>query len=203
MSILYGESISITPVSSSDLEELYAMNMNYDISSGTGFWIDMPNFSTYEKWMQSYLQGEDKTKIHFVIVDEVSYYTDDEGRTYDVLGVVSAFNMSDLHRTAEVAVMVKPEQQGKGIATQAVSLVLKYLFGIRGYRKVYAQIYEDNAASIGLFKGLGFEGEAYLKEHEMHLGKYTGVLIYSKWNRRELVEDTTDTTHGFEEDTWG
>ena len=177
MSLLLYEGVMLSPLEKDDLPLVYDLNMTYGICSGAGFWRDMPTYEAFEGWMSEYLKRIDKTKCHLV----VSEYDEICG-TRKGVGVVSAFNMSDVHRTAEVSIRILEEFQGKGIAKKALRLVLEYLFKIRGYRKVYAQIYDSNEASKKLFTSVGFEKEAVLKKHEMHMGQYRDVEVYSIWN---------------------
>ena len=177
MSRLLYEGVMLSPLEKDDLPMVYDLNMTYGICSGAGFWRDMPTYEAFEGWMSEYLKRIDKTKCHLV----VSEY-DEMCGTRKGVGLVSAFNMSDVHRTAEVSIRILEEFQGKGIAKKALRLVLEYLFKIRGYRKVYAQIYDSNEASKKLFTSVGFEKEAVLKKHEMHMGQYRDVEVYSIWN---------------------
>lgn len=177
MSRLLYEGVMLSPLEKDDLPLVYDLNMTYGICSGAGFWRDMPTYEAFEGWMSEYLKKIDKTKCHLVI----SEYDEVRG-TRKGVGVVSAFNMSDVHRTAEISIRILEEFQGKGIAKKALRLVLEYLFKIRGYRKVYAQIYDSNEASKKLFTSVGFEKEAVLKKHEMHMGQYRDVEVYSIWN---------------------
>lgn len=177
MSRLLYEGVMLSPLEKDDLPLVYELNMTYGICRGAGFWRDMPTYEAFEGWMSEYLKKIDKTKCHLVI----SEYDEVRG-TRKGVGVVSAFNMSDVHRTAEVSIRILEEFQGKGIAKKALRLVLEYLFKIRGYRKVYAQIYDSNEASKKLFTSVGFEKEAVLKKHEMHMGQYRDVEVYSIWN---------------------
>ena len=177
MSRLLYEGVMLSPLEKDDLPMVYDLNMTYGICSGAGFWRDMPTYEAFEGWMSEYLKKIDKTKCHLA----VSEYNEMCG-TRKGAGVVSAFNMSDVNRTAEVSIRILEEFQGKGIAKKALRLVLEYLFKIRGYRKVYAQIYDSNEASKKLFTSVGFEKEAVLKKHEMHMGQYRDVEVYSIWN---------------------
>jgi len=178
MSRLLYEGVMLSPLEKDDLPMVYDLNMTYGICSGAGFWRDMPTYEAFEGWMSEYLKRIDKTKCHLV----VSEYDEICG-TRKGVGVVSAFNMSDVHRTAEVSIRILEEFQGKGIAKKALRLVLEYLFKIRGYRKVYAQVYTNNVVSTNLFISAGFKREATLLEHEMHMGKYMDVAVYSIWSK--------------------
>lgn len=206
MSILYDGDIAIAPLTEGDLPEIYKLNMNYDTCVGAGFWVDMPTYQAFDKWMHEYMNKVDHTKCHMAIVARSHVYA--RNRSEQFMGVVSAFDMSDYHRTAEVAIRIAPHMQRKGIAKKALSLMLKYLFEIRGYRKVYAQIYDSNEASKKLFTSMGFEKEATLKKHEMHMGRYQDVEVYSIWNMvgdrgQDEYEDFVNTAYWVEEDTWG
>ncbi|HKV28069.1 MAG TPA: GNAT family N-acetyltransferase [Candidatus Acidoferrales bacterium] len=61
---------------------------------------------------------------------------------------------------------------GQGIGTQAVSLFLEYLFGIRAARKVVIDPHVDNFRAIRCYEKCGFRRVKILSKHELHEGEY-------------------------------
>lgn len=74
-------------------------------------------------------------------------------------------------RVAEIGYSLVPAHWGTGLAREAVSLLIDYLFEVEGYRRIFADTDPDNAASNGLLTRLGFTLEGRLRgEWETHIG---------------------------------
>ena len=70
----------------------------------------------------------------------------------------------------EVGYMLARDQWGKGLAAEAVSVVIDQIFA-EGQRRVFADTDPDNMASRKLLERLGFKLEGYLRaEWETHIG---------------------------------
>ncbi len=73
---------------------------------------------------------------------------------------------------------VLPEHRGRGYATDAVRLVLRYMFRERRYQKCTIQVYDFNEASVRLHERLGFRREGCLRRMGYTDGQYFDVLVY-------------------------
>lgn len=181
MSILEVGKIALVPLQETDLQAVYELNMDYDICSGAGFWPDMPTYEAFLGWMEPFLKEVNKEKYHFAIVPRSTVENKCVDGNRFVCGVVSAFNVNDFHKTAYVGIRIRKTLQKQGYATTAMKALLWYLCKIRGMRKVYAEVYDNNEPSQKLFQKLGFVEEARLQKHEFHLGEYRDVIVYSKY----------------------
>ena len=83
------------------------------------------------------------------------------------------------HRYADVGVIIGEKSfWGKGIATEAIKLVVDYAFNKLGLHKLTAGAYSCNIGSIRAFKRAGFSVEGVRKKHGFCNGKYIdGVLL--------------------------
>jgi len=66
--------------------------------------------------------------------------------------------------TAEVVLVVAPAARGQGLGKALARRMLLEAVG-HGLTKVSVLIAADNVAAIAMFQGLGFEGEALLRDH--------------------------------------
>jgi len=96
-----------------------------------------------------------------------------------LLGRVTYFDLNKRNKSAEIGFLTAPEFRRKGYATEAVMLLLKYLFGELGLNKVMAQTGEFNEASIALLKKLGFKQDGRLRRHHEVDGKMYDDLLFS------------------------
>lgn len=74
-------------------------------------------------------------------------------------------------------VAIGHDHQRRGYATEAVVLLLRYMFGERRYHKCEVRIYAFNAASLELHRRLGFVEEGRLREHEFFAGAHHDVVL--------------------------
>ena len=72
-----------------------------------------------------------------------------------------------------------PEHQGRGYATEAVRLLLTYLFSERGKHRIAAYCDPRNAASAALLERLGMRREGHLRESTWAKGEWTDDLVYA------------------------
>jgi RimJ/RimL family protein N-acetyltransferase len=86
------------------------------------------------------------------------------------------------HSTAEVGIMIgELNSQGKGVAKNALELVLYYAKHNLQLRKVTSKIYSSNIASINLFKKLDFKLEATLINQVLVNNLTDDIKIFSKF----------------------
>ncbi|MEU6268780.1 GNAT family N-acetyltransferase [Saccharopolyspora shandongensis] len=74
-------------------------------------------------------------------------------------------------------VAIDDQYQRRGYASEAVVLLLRFMFGERRYHKCEAQIYADNEASLALHRTLGFIEEGLLREHEFFAGRHHDMAV--------------------------
>lgn len=82
----------------------------------------------------------------------------------ETIGAVDIFDFDPYHNRAGVGIFIDEALQGKGIGFEAMSILIGYAFDFLGINQLYCTIPEDNEASIGLFKKLGFEITGERKE---------------------------------------
>jgi aminoglycoside 6'-N-acetyltransferase len=82
-------------------------------------------------------------------------------------------------RQAEIGFTIAPRHQGRGFATEAVRLLLDYLFGSRGKHRVVAYCDARNAASAGVLERLGMRLEGHLRESTWAKGEWSDDLAYA------------------------
>jgi aminoglycoside 6'-N-acetyltransferase len=68
------------------------------------------------------------------------------------------------HRQGEVGVILHPDAQGQGFATETISALLDLAFDRLGLHRVTAQTNAGNAASIRGLRRLGLRQEGHLRE---------------------------------------
>ena len=68
---------------------------------------------------------------------------------------------------------------GKGYATEAVRLLIKFAFEELDLLRIYAKIYEYNIGSMKVLEKTGFEKEAIIKSSVIKEGQIVDEHLYS------------------------
>ena len=80
------------------------------------------------------------------------------------VGFVDLQRYDPQHHRAEVGIVVVPEQQRKGLASEALRLLAKYVSAHLGIHQLYAIVPENNTASMALFRKCGYKKTATLQD---------------------------------------
>ena len=98
--------------------------------------------------------------------------------TGELIGDCAALPQADDPRQCEIGFTLAPGYQGRGYATEAVRLLLAYLFTTRGKHRITACCDQRNAASAALLERLGMRREGHLRESTWAKGEWTDDLVY-------------------------
>lgn len=92
-------------------------------------------------------------------------------------------------RRPELGYWVVPEVHGQGYGTEAVALVVDYVFRTYDHPAVGAVAYDFNDASRGLLESLGFSEEGRVRRDRFIDGEYVDLIQYGllreEWEGRE------------------
>ena len=96
------------------------------------------------------------------------------------VGFVDLQNYEPLHHRAEVGIVVVPEKQRQGLATEALRLLAGYVSVHLGIHQLYALVPEDNKASMTLFKKCGYKKAATLQDWLNSPKGWQSVVVFQK-----------------------
>lgn len=101
--------------------------------------------------------------------------------TGDVVGNILLWKLDRDHFRAELGYILAPALWGRGLVTEAATVVLDHAFGPLGLHSVAAQLDPDNAASRRVLEKLGFVQEAHYREDFFHPveQRFTDTAVYS------------------------
>lgn len=97
------------------------------------------------------------------------------------IGSIGVFRQSNIHRlTAELGYYIAEEYWGKGIMTEAVKQICKYVFSTSDIIRIYAEPFAYNTASCRVLEKSGFQYEGILRKNAVKNGKVLDMKLYSK-----------------------
>jgi [ribosomal protein S5]-alanine N-acetyltransferase len=166
--MLKGKNITLRPVRESDLDQFYELYSDIEnrgnyyprgIVSGTGF---KKRFQESGFWSQH--EGQ------LLII----------GQTGEIIGQIEFFKTVNYLDEYELSYQVfAQEERGKGITTDAVNLLVRYLFDTKPVNRIRLVIHPDNAASRRVAEKCGFTHEGTARGAWFNKGQHHDVEIYS------------------------
>lgn len=166
--MLIGHSISLRPVRHADVEEIYA------------FHIAIANRGDYFPWG---VMSESRFRHSF---EESGFWEKDEGMLLivddaeHILGHIEFFKTVNYLDELELSYQIYDEAaRGKGYTSEAVNLMVRYLFGRRKENRIRLVIHPDNLASRRVAEKCGFTYEGLARGAWYHKGRFHDVAIYS------------------------
>jgi ribosomal-protein-alanine N-acetyltransferase len=166
--MLKGKSITLRPVRDADLEQLYAFHVDID-NRGDFFPRGILAQPVFQKQFE-----------------ETGFWSKEEGMLVIVspegkmMGHIEFFKTVNYLDEVELSYQIyAPEQRGKGVATEAVQLLVRYLFESKRFNRIRLVIHPDNAASRRLAEKCGFRHEGTARGAWYNKGKHQDVEIYA------------------------
>jgi RimJ/RimL family protein N-acetyltransferase len=98
--------------------------------------------------------------------------------TGQLIGDCAAMPHADDPSQCDIGFTIAAEHQRHGYATEAVRLLLNYLFTERGKHRIAACCDPRNAASVALLERLGVRREGHLRQSTWAKGEWTDELVY-------------------------
>jgi len=119
--------------------------------------------------------------------NETGYWTDDHGTflIFDLqetrmLGQVAFFKTIHYWNNYELGyILFDPADRGKGIMTEAVRMVCKYLFDAKSILRITIQAEPENVASKKVAEKCGFKFEGVARSVFESFGKPTDIEVWS------------------------
>lgn len=92
-------------------------------------------------------------------------------------GIVELIDITSIHRTCEIQIIVNPDLRGRGYGKQAFRKGLEYAFKILNLRKVILYVDCENEAGLSIYTRMGFVSEGKLRGHFFADGEYRDSYI--------------------------
>lgn len=168
-----GERITLRPIERDDAEFLQRAINDPDIRVPLGM-SHPENLQQIEEGFEEWVESDESINLLVCLDDEP-------------IGDVTVMHVE--WTRSDIAYWLLPEYHGNGYASEAVSLLLDYLFENFEKRGVHARAFEFNDASRGLLESLGFTQEGCFRKNRFRRGEYVDEVVYGLL-REEWVEDT-------------
>ncbi len=98
--------------------------------------------------------------------------------TSRVIGVIRIGDIDWKNKNAEIGYWLGKKYWGRGLASEAVRLILKFAFEKLKLHKVYAGLFEENIASRKVLEKCGFRLEGTIRESRFRYKKWHNELRF-------------------------
>ena len=101
----------------------------------------------------------------------------------EAVGAVGYVQGQDVERfSAEIGYWLGEALWGRGIVTEALTLMTEHAFGERNLLRLFALPFADNAASVRVLEKAGYTREALLRASCVKYGQARDQLLYARIN---------------------
>jgi ribosomal-protein-alanine N-acetyltransferase len=169
MTPLAGKIVRIRPLEPEDRRDLFKWWNNPD-SLGEFISTPLQSYSDFEKYLENVVSGQHHSTILIIErlednakVGDISFWPSREGD----YGITIGYGLGEL------------EQRSKGLMTEAVSLLVNYLFSSKNIERIAADADVENFGSQKVLEKNGFKREGILRKHGFVKGVWRDDIQYS------------------------
>lgn len=169
MNTLQGNLVKLRALEPEDLEFLF------QIENDESFWEISHTQTPFSKYvLKQYLENAHldifETKQLRLIIEENS--------SEKKVGMIDLFDFNPQHKRAGIGILIHPDFQQKGFASEALSLLIQYSFLHLQLHQLYANIMSDNEKSLLLFEKHSFKKVGTKKEWIFSDGKMKDEILF-------------------------
>lgn len=146
---MIGQEVSLRAVEPADLDLLYELENN------TEWWHLSNTVSPFSRFvleqyiMNAHLDIYSTKQLRLMIEAQVEEKT-------ETIGIIDLFDFDPINLRAGVGILISTRWQNKGLASEALQLLIDYSFNTLNLHQLYCGICTDNEASLKLFQRNGF-----------------------------------------------
>jgi len=119
-----------------------------------------------------------------------SYFVIADSNDESYIGQLDLFEINWKIRTGKIGTVIGSEaKRGKGYGSEAMQLMLDYVFGVLGLERVELEVYAENTRAICCYQKAGFVHEGTRRHAAMVNGNYADVhmmsVLKSEWEQKQ------------------
>lgn len=173
MNTLKGTHINLRAIEPEDLEFLF------EIENNESFWEISHTQAPFSKFiLKQYLENAHldiyEAKQLRLIIEDI--------KTKKTVGMIDLFDFNPQHKRAGIGILIHPDYQQNGFASEALQLLIKYCFTHIQLHQLYANITADNKNSIHLFTKHNFNEIGVKKDWILSNNIYKDEILFQLIN---------------------
>ncbi len=177
MLTLQGKSIYLRALEPNDLEFLYAMENNESIWEVSNTQTPYSRFLIRQYLKNAHQDIYEAKQLRLAIC---------RNQDFPAIGLIDLFDFDPKNNRAGVGIVIQNEEdRNSGTGGEALNLVIRYSFQQLNLNQLYANIGEDNTASLALFTKFGFQKIGIKKQWNLVDGKYKDEILFQLINPKK------------------
>lgn len=172
--MLTGKQVLLRPFRPEDLTTIYRIVSDLDSWAARNRRAPQP--LTFEAFRDWYVPAT-------VDLDGAGFVSEVDGSP---VGRCGMFAEDPLARSAEVGIALLPEARGQGFGTDALRVLVDFLFRARNLQRLHLETLAGNGAAIASYRKVGFVQEGVLRCHAFADGGYVDTvtlgLLRDEWS---------------------
>lgn len=173
MNTLKGTHINLRAIEPEDLEFLF------EIENNESFWEISHTQAPFSKFiLKQYLENAHldiyEAKQLRLIIEDI--------KAKKTVGMIDLFDFNPQHKRAGIGILIHPDYQQNGFASEALQLLIKYCFTHIQLHQLYANITADNKNSIHLFTKHNFNEIGIKKDWILSNNIYKDEILFQLIN---------------------
>jgi RimJ/RimL family protein N-acetyltransferase len=169
MNVWQGSRVRLRAVEPSDADVHYLWNQDSEMPRGLDFVWPPSSRESQRRWAEQASTRKPENDALELVVETL------DG---EHAGTINAHHCDRRVGCFSYGVAIRPEHQGRGYASEAILLLLRYFFEELRYQKCTVEVYDFNQASIRLHERLGFQLEGRLRRTVFTRGRHYDTLMY-------------------------
>ncbi len=169
MHVLHGEHIRLRALEPEDLEFLFQIENNETFWEVSHTQVPFSKY-TLKQYIANAHQDIYEAKQLRLLIEKT--------KNSSPIGMLDLFDFSPKHKRAGIGILIAPEHQGKGFASQALNLLTSYCFKYLDLHQLYANVSADNTASLSLFKKNNFLPIGMKKDWIFSKGMFKDEILF-------------------------
>lgn len=163
-----GEHIRLRGIEPSDWQAFWDWNLDSETARNL-YSVQLPQSREAAKqWAQKLSTQEASGDTFFFVIETLAS---------EMVGSINTHTCDPRNGTFSYGVSILKEHQGKGYASEAITLILRYYFEELRYQKATVHTYSFNKPSLQLHESLGFQLEGRVRRMIYTEGQYFDDLI--------------------------
>ena len=174
MKALTGKKIHLRALEPEDLDFLYTIENNESFWEVSSTQTPFSRFVLEQYIVNSHQDIFEAKQLRLIIVDNISNIS---------VGMIDLFEFNPLHKRAGIGILIIETEQHKGLASEAIELLVNYSFNQLNLHQLFANITADNTKSLELFKKLNFKKIGVKKEWIFSNGVFKNEILFQLINK--------------------
>lgn len=166
--VLETKDFRLRPSASTDAEAMFSILSD---TESMKYWSDPP-ISTVDEAVQVLKEDLDSDAKGNSMCWAITHKGDNE-----MIGKCILFQHSEKNQRAEIGYLLNRKYWRQGVMKQAVEAVIEFAFTTLNLHRIEADVDTENAPSLGLLEGMGFEREGLFRHRWRVYGEWQDSVM--------------------------